>query len=352
MVGNNSEYEEVSVQLVQKRKRPPSIRDVARLANVSVASVSRYLNSNPHLSDEKKNSIGRAVEVLNYHPNVVAQALNSNVLKTIAVLLTDFSLFGPIQMIQGIEDEARSHGYLVSVTLVGEDLKEAEEALDVVLMNKPTGCIVIDLDRGSLLHSLIPKIEQSVPTAVIGENSSTSKALAFGSFEGGYEMTKYLLGLGHRTVYHVSVPEDGSKYTRTRGWRRALREAGATVPRPILSTWKTDEAVGIGQSLADLPNVTAVFAGNDEIAVGIIRGILLSGKKVPEDISVAGFDGNPISVLSYPSITTWKQDFRGMGTRSVRYLLGDKNQQNSSDSSEGDVSEHLIKGESTAPPKQ
>lgn len=337
--------------MIQKRKRPPSIRDVARVANVSVASVSRYLNSNPHLSEEKRESISRAVEVLNYHPNVVAQALNSDRLKTIAVLLTDFSLFGPTQMIRGIEDEARNHGYLVSVTLVGDNLKEAEEALNVVLMNKPTGCIVIDLDYDSLLHSFIPKIEQSLPTAVIGENSSTSKALAFGSFEGGYAMTKYLLDLGHRTVYHVSVPEDESEYTRTHGWRCALQEAGAPVPQPILSTWKTDEAVGMGQSLASLPDVTAIFAGNDEIAAGVIRGIRLSGKRVPEDISVAGFDGNPISALSYPSITTWKQDFRGMGTRSVKYLLGDEGS-TVPDCSDGDeVSEHLIIRESTASPR-
>ncbi|MEE8738010.1 MAG: LacI family DNA-binding transcriptional regulator [Bifidobacterium sp.] len=310
-------------RLPKNRKRAPSIRDVAQCANVSVSTVSRYLNSSPHISERKRNQISQAIATLNYKPSVVARALNSDKLTSIAVILTDITLFGPMQLIDGIENEAKKRGYLISITLVDGDPHNAKETIDALIMNKPSGCIVIDLDRTSPLHPLISYIQQLLPTAVIDENDPGTDPLALGAYEGGYAITHYLLGLGHRSVIHVSIPENDNEYTRTMGWRQALQDAGAAITPPIATTWNLDSAEQIGRYLASMPDVTAVFAGNDEIAVGIIRGILLSGKSVPGDISVAGFDGNPISAITFPSITTWKQDFTEIGRRAVSQLLDD-----------------------------
>ncbi|NEG55585.1 LacI family DNA-binding transcriptional regulator [Bifidobacterium platyrrhinorum] len=351
-------------------RKAASIKDVARFAGVSISTVSRYLNDGPHLSEQKRIAIEQAIDVLNYRPNAIARALVSSEFSSIAVVACDISLYGPMQLLEGIEMEARKRGYLVSITLLDDDVVKAKETVDALLRNNPVGCILLDVARTSSLHSLVGYIEKRVPTSVINEaaDDNNAKSLIIGSYQGGYQITKYLLGLGHRTVWHVSIPENGNEYTRQFGWRQALEDVGAFVPEPISTTWDVSKAEAIGRSLAAMADVTAVFAGNDEIAAGVIRGIVRSGKRVPEDISVAGFDGNPISSLTVPSITTWRQDFQRLGRLSVEKLLaghrGDAQSGGGADDPDsvgdvsgdvfagGDVSEHLVIRESTAPPRE
>lgn len=120
---------------------------------------------------------------------------------------------------------------------------------------------------------------------------------------------------------NVSVPpsrrrEDG----RTRGWRRALREAGAPAPPVVPATWDPSSGVAIGRELADRAGVTAVFCGNDEIAMGVIRGLAERGRRVPEDVSVAGFDDHPLARLWSPPLTTVRQDFARLGQEAFALL--------------------------------
>lgn len=340
-------------------RKVASIKDVARFAGVSISTVSRYLNDGPHLSDQKRIAIEQAIDVLNYRPNAIARALVSSEFSSIAVVACDISLYGPMQLLEGIEMEARQRGYMVSITLLDDDVVKAKETVDALLRNNPAGCILLDVARTSSLHSLAGYIEKRVPTSVINEaaDDTNAKSLVIGAYQGGYCITKYLLELGHHTVWHVSIPENGNEYTRQLGWRRALEDAGAFVPEPISSTWDVGKAESIGNYIASMSDVTAVFAGNDEIAAGVIRGIIRSGRRVPEDISVAGFDGNPISMLTVPSITTWRQDFQKLGRLSVDRLLANHRDDALSDDRGGDVfaddnmRDHLIIRESTASPR-
>lgn len=340
--------------MTRAKGRQPSIRDVAQCANVSVTSVSRYLNNGGGVGAEKRKAIADAIEMLHYQPSPIARALAFNELSSIAVILSDISLYGPMKILEGIEEESRRCGYLVSVSLLDADIEKARETVDGLAKNRPLGCVIIDLDRTSSTHALISYIRKKMPTVLISDERRQAD-VELGAYAGGYEITRYLLGLGHKTVHHVSVPVNNNQYTRTHGWRQALLDAGAPVPEPIAADWDCREAARIGEYLATLPDVTAVFAGNDEVAAGIIRGLMVSGKHVPEDISVAGFDDNPISSLTIPSITTWRQDFKYFGFRAVQLL---RNREatpqtslvsNSGVSAEANLSpDHLIVRESTA----
>ncbi|AKV55821.1 LacI family transcriptional regulator [Bifidobacterium actinocoloniiforme DSM 22766] len=349
--------------MVNAQQRMPSIKDVARQAGVSVTTVSRYLNGGPHLSEQKRLAIAKAVEELNYRPNTIARALVSSEFQSIAVIATDISLYGTMQLVQGIEQAARQRGYLVTVTLVGNGRGNVRETVDQLIRNRPIGCVILDIERSSLLHSFAGYIAKALPTVIVDETDRTQGNLPIGAYHGGYQVTQYLLRLGHKTVYHVAIPENGNTYTRSFGWRKALEEAGAVVPSPIPCSWDPREAEQIGRYLSSYLEVTAIFAGNDEIAAGVIRGLLLEGKRVPADVSVAGFDDNPIGELTVPSITTWRQDFQEIGARAVSRLAdepdgkpGDKSGVSGGRaSSEGctvddEVPARLIIRESTAPP--
>jgi DNA-binding LacI/PurR family transcriptional regulator len=122
-------------------------------------------------------------------------------------------------------------------------------------------------------------------------------------------------------VHHVRVPPSRRVDGRTTGWKRALRSAEAPVPPIRDATWDPKSGIPIGRELAADPEVTAVFCGNDEIAMGVMRGISEAGKRVPEDISVAGFDDHPLAELWSPPLTTAEQDFAGLGGRGFQLLL-------------------------------
>ncbi|RSX52875.1 LacI family transcriptional regulator [Bifidobacterium goeldii] len=342
--------------MVRAKGGQPSIRDVAQYANVSVASVSRYLNNGGGVGAEKRQAIAAAIEMLHYQPNPIARALAVNEMSSISVILSDISLYGPMKILEGIEEESRRCGYLVSVSLLDADIEKARETVDGLARSRPLGCVIIDLDRTSSTHALISYIRKKMPTVLISDERGQSD-VELGAYIGGYEITKYLLSLGHKTVHHVSVPVNNNRYTRTHGWRQALQDAGAPIPEPIAADWDCREANRIGEYLSTLPDVTAVFAGNDEVAAGVIRGLTMAGKRVPEDISVAGFDDNPIASLTVPSITTWRQNFKDFGFRAVRLLRKDETALSSSVALEDQlrddasraafVDQHLIVREST-----
>jgi DNA-binding LacI/PurR family transcriptional regulator len=134
--------------------------------------------------------------------------------------------------------------------------------------------------------------------------------------------TRHLLGLGHRTVWHVGGPADFlESRQRLEGWRDTLRGAGAAVPEPVFGDWSPASGYEAGRALGGEAGVTAIFVANDQMALGVLRALHESGRRVPEDVSVVGFDDIPEAAYFMPPLTTIRQDFDEMGTRSLRLLL-------------------------------
>ena len=328
--------------------KPPVIKDVARKAGVSVATVSRIIRDAPYVSDEKRVRVLAAIKDLDYRTSPAARALVARQPKLIAVIAGNTSRYGYAETIRGIEESARQAGYVVSITVVeSADDDTVDHAIGLVLDQPVAGIVVLKFDPPGVaalrhLPASIPTVaiagtrEPGVPQAVLAEADAAAEAVA------------YLLQLGHATVHHVRVPPSRKEDGRTTGWKRALRQHGAPVPPILDATWDPQSGREIGQRLAGDPAVTAVFCGNDEIAMGVIRGLADKGKHVPRDVSVIGFDDHPLARLWTPALTTVKQDFSNLGARAYKLLQttidGKRTPQYSSQRP------MLVIRESTAPP--
>lgn len=302
-------------------RKPVVIADVARAAGVSVPTVSRVLTGAAKVSSEKLARVQRAIEELNYRPSSAARALVHGRSEMIAIVAGDTSKYGYATTIRGIELAARASGYVVLiVVLEGTEEEVVQPAIDLLLSQPLAGIVVLQFDtRGVNAVTRLPKWMPLV--AVSGARRHGVPQAEIDELAGGEKLANYLLDLGHRTVHHVSIPGTGEEYGRTIGWRRALERRGIEPPTIIRATWEPQSGVAIGRNLASDPSVTAVFCGNDEIAMGVTKGLAESGMSVPGDVSVVGFDNHPLSELWTPALTTVEQDFVDLGRRAFEMLL-------------------------------
>lgn len=302
-------------------KRPPVISDVAACAGVSVSTVSRYLNGSSHLSAESAEKIARAIELLGYRPNLIARGLKRSSMQTIAVLSTNTTLLGSAVTIQGVEDEARTRGYSVMISKLDQSSPaEVQKVVDTVVALNPSGVIVLKYDvTAERALTLLPA---GLPTVAIGGAAEEERdQVSLCEREGGQAMTEYLLSLGHLNVHHIGVPVRAHGTSRTDGWEAALRSRGLVAPEPFSCGWEAAQARLLGRKLASRKDITAVFAGNDELAMGLIRGLREAGRAVPESMSVVGFDDHPLSDIWEPGLTTYRQDFMSAGRMAVDLIV-------------------------------
>lgn len=295
------------------KTKPASIKDVAALAQVSVPTVSRYLNNRERVSEEKQDRIAKAIDLLDYRPSPIARALVSERTKSVTVLSTNITLYGQSETLHGIEQRVRESGYTLNISVLsGSGREELRGNVQRALDQNPAGVILLNYDEiSSDSYAFLPP---DLPVVMIaGDRHPDVAQLSMQENLGGYDITRYLLSLGHATVVHITIPGGGGGYSRLNGWRRALSEAGVYAPAPIDARWDPDSGREIGRRLGQDPSVTAIFAGNDEIAMGMIRGLNDVGRRVPEDVSVVGFDDHPIAKIWNPALTTLRQDFRKAG---------------------------------------
>lgn len=304
-----------------KEKRAPVIKDVAALAKVSVSTVSRYLNNSPKLSEESRERIAHAIKLLDYHPSRVARGLVNSSMKSLVVLTTNTTLYGSAMTIQGIEDESRAHNYPLSITKLDDDSDAGIKAsINMTMDQNPSGVIVLKYD--DLAVRALGMLPDSVTKVIIaGDREPELDQIDLCENRAGRRITDYLLSLGHENVCHVTIPGGGGGYSRTAGWEAQLRAVGKPIPDMLHCTWAPADAREVGHKVAHIDGVTAVFAGNDEIAMGLMRGLEDEGRRVPEDISVIGFDDHPLSCVWDPPLTTYRQDFPEAGRRAVQLLM-------------------------------
>ncbi|PPK97891.1 DNA-binding LacI/PurR family transcriptional regulator [Kineococcus xinjiangensis] len=303
------------------RGRQVSIRDVARAAGVSVPTVSRVLTGAARVSPERRDRVLRAIESLNYRPSSTARALVSGRGDQVAVMTSETAVHGYSTTLKGVETAARAAGHPVVISVVeSSDPDELERAVQVVLSLPLAGVVVLRFDAVGV--AVLEALPPDVPVvAVSGEVDGRWSQAVLDEESAGAELTRHLLGLGHRTVHHVAVPPSRGEDGRTTGWRTALEEAGAPVP-PVLvaDSFEATSGVGPGRRLAADPDVTAVFCGNDEVAMGVIAGLEGAGRQVPGDISVVGFDDHPLAGIWRPGLTTVHQDFQALGEQAFALL--------------------------------
>jgi DNA-binding LacI/PurR family transcriptional regulator len=297
--------------------------DVARLASVSVPTVSRVLSGTAKVSSGKRERVLEAVKELNFRPSVAARALASARAEAVSVVAGSTSQYGYAETLRGIEESCRRLGLSVIISVIESvEPSEVDRIIAQVMSEPILGVVVLKFDPPgvAVLERLIGRLPV---VAVSGLRDTRVSQAVLDETRAAEELTRHLLDLGHPTVHHVRVPPSRREDGRTTGWRRALRHAGAEIPPVEDATWDPMSGREIGVRLAHQPGVTAVFCGNDEIAMGVIRGLNDEGRRVPEDVSVVGFDDHPLAALWSPSLTTVRQDFAGLGGRAVGLLRQD-----------------------------
>jgi DNA-binding LacI/PurR family transcriptional regulator len=293
--------------------------DVARLAGVSQQTVSRVLNDSPHVRPATRERVLDAIGKLGYRPNRVARALVTGRSQTLGVLSFDTTLYGPASTLYAIERAAHDAGYFVSIaSLRAPDAHSLRRGVERLLEQGVEGVLVIAPQEAAARGLL--ELGADVPVvATEAAPHGGVPLVAVDQHEGARLATEHLLGLGHETVFHVAGPDGWLEAAdRVRGWQAALQAAGAPVPPPLEGDWSARSGYAAGRRLAD---ATAVFAANDQMALGVLRALYELGRRVPEEISVVGFDDIPEAAYFSPPLTTVRQRFDEIGARALRLLL-------------------------------
>ena len=302
------------------RKRPPSQADVAALAGVSAQTVSRVANGLSNVDEQTRERVLSAMQVLGYQRNSAARALALGRFHMLGVITFDLSAHGNARTLAAISRAAQVAGYSVNVAVLEKQTEDAvQKALSQLAGQAVDGVVVIEaqiLDRRGL------RLAPGVPLVVADGNPDGFTSVDNDQAAGAAAATRHLLDLGHRSVWHVAGPQDSfSARRRATAWHATLKEAGAPVPPLQLGDWTAASGYRIGRELALRDDVTAIFAGNDHMALGIMLALREAGIDVPGRISVVGFDDLPESAYFQPALSTVHQDFEEIGRQCVSLLL-------------------------------
>ena len=312
----------MSANLQVPAGQKPNIRQVATLAGVSHMTVSRVLNDHPSIAPATRERVLDAMRELNYRPNGAARALASRKTNRLGVVVDSVIEFGPGSTLRAIEDAAHDRGYTVSsIALASDRPMTAQDAL-LNLMGIGIDALCLITPRTSSID-LLREVSSGIPTLVVkAEPEDDFFTVSVDQKLGAALAAQHLIDLGHREMLHLAGPLDWlDARGREREWREHLERAGLR-PRPaVVGDWTSDSGYEFGMAVA--PDFTAVFAANDQMALGLLHAFHQRGIRVPEDVSVVGFDDVPDARHFLPPLTTVRQDFRALGALSVATLLAE-----------------------------
>lgn len=300
----------------------PNIRQVAARAGVSHMTVSRVLNDAPNIRPDTKRKVLEAIAELNYRPNSAARALATQRNQRIGVLMEGNFAYGPTNTLRGIELAAGGANYSVtSVTMRSDESTSPREAIDQLTSQGIDGLCVIAPRSTSL--SELRQLEVGVPIVVVKSGSDqTFVTVSVDQRMGTNLLVDHLAELGHRDILHLSGPLD---WLDARARERAFHDrikAWKLNDRPIVvGDWTADFAYDYARGLKRRPDYTAIFAANDEMALGLIHGFAERGIAIPDELSIVGFDDIPTSAHFLPPLTTVRQDFYGTGAKALEIVI-------------------------------
>jgi LacI family transcriptional regulator len=300
-----------------------TIKDVAKAAHVSVASVSRALNGHANVNEATRKRIMAAVKQLRYAPNGAARSLITRRTHTLGALLPDLHGEFFSELIRGVDVAARARGWHLLVSSSHGDADEAAVALRT-MRGKIDGLLVMSpyADAGFLADNL----PAALPTILINTPNATSlpTVINVDNRMGARVMVAHLAALGHRRITFITGPESNFEaQQRLQGFREAMAELLPGAPIEILPGEFTDlSGHQAGQQLLRLDiRPDAVFAANDMMAIGCLSALHEAGMRVPQDIALAGFDDIPMARYVTPALTTVRVHISDLGERALTRLL-------------------------------
>ena len=295
--------------------RAVTLSDVAEASGVSHQTVSRVVNGSPQVAEATRARVLAAVTELGYRPNTAARQLVTGVSRTVGIISFGTGYYGPAQMVSSIERALKRRGYAFAFASIDTlELSEVEDALRDLQRHQLAGLILVtplaevrpgDMQR--LCHNL-PFVMIDAP------KGAALPAVLFDQAYGSELATQHLLSLGHRDICEISGPLSWSgALGRHRAWLSTLSRAGVTPGASVEGDWTAAGGYRAAQELLTLQPFTALVVGNDQMALGALAALREANLRVPEDVSVVGFDDVPEARFYNPPLTTVRQDFEALG---------------------------------------
>lgn len=328
--------------------RRPSIRDVARLADVSHQTVSRVLNDHPSIRPETRTRVLAIMADLQYTPNRAARALVTSRSRTIGILSASSTQYGPASSTAAIEAAARARGYWVSTANIEPSDPQSIPAGVAHLMAQSVEGLVVIAPQVRVFRALAAQRIDVPYVTLQSTDLDPAHTLSVDQIAGARLATRHLIAMGHREIYHLAGPQDWIEAeARMRGFLDEMSASDVPTTAPILGDWTAEFGFYAGREMLRFRDFTAIFSSNDQMALGLLHAIRDDGLDVPRDISIVGFDDIPEAAHFWPPLTTVRQDFAELGRRCVELLLGPDTDAN--EPSPATITPELIVRSSTAP---
>lgn len=303
----------------------PTIHDVAKRAGVGSITVSRVINNSGYIRSETRERVQKAIAELGYVPNTLARSLRSRRTNTVALMVTDITNPFFTTLARGVEDAANEAGYTVFFCNTDESAEKEERYLKVLLQKQVDGLLLVPTQKS--MKTIQQILKHGTPVVVLDRRISDVEVdiVRCDSIQGAYDLTNYLVSLGHRQIgvmsgaVGVSTADD-----RVAGYQKALIENGIAVDERFIfrGGFTPDSGYVMTKQAICLPlRPTALIATNNFITIGAMKALQEVGMEVPEDMALAGFDDLPPAIVTFPFFTVVSQPAYEMGTQAMRLLL-------------------------------
>ena len=300
-----------------------TIKDVAQLAGVSPAAVSRYLNGGP-LSKEKKERVARAIEETGYRPNLMAKTMRTGRVRQIGIIVPRIYSESVNLMMEGIAEELLSVDYLTVLGYSDTNRDRELQYLDIMQSNRVAGIILMGTSLTDIKKSSLENC--SVPLVITGQNFDGINCVYHDDFNAMRELTELFIRKGGKNFVYIGAPETDPAAGRARreGAQEALRRAGFDAESLPIRTADFDSQGGY-RAMQDLikkyPDLDSVVCATDVIAHGAMKALREKGRRVPEDVRIAGIGNNWADLVSQPELTTVQLYQKRCGSEAARLLL-------------------------------
>ncbi len=304
-----------------------TLQDVARLAGVSAKTVSRVVNHQGEISEDTRKRVQSTIDQMGYRPNILARSLVSQRTNTLGVVTSGLEYYGPSHTLAGIEQQSYDLGYSLLFSLLPKpDANNIAPILDPFISRRVDGIIWAVPEIGQNRAWIQPGLVANLPPIVflsMAERPGLS-IVAIDNKSGGVQATQHLVDLGRRYIGLITGPMDWwESRERFAGWKETLQRNGLdhSASLTVEGDWS---AAGGNRCMRELldrrPDIDAVFASNDQMALGALGVLHQLGRRIPEDIAIAGFDDIPESACFWPPLTTIQHQLFDAGCRSVQIL--------------------------------
>lgn len=302
-----------------------SIKDVAKEAGVSIATVSRVLNEIDVVNEDTKTKVKEAIAKLGYRPNIVARSLKTQKTKTVGIIIPDISNQFYPEIVRGAEDVANIYDYNIMLCNTDLDKEKEIEYLKILKEKMSDGILYMSNFLESDTIELLKELD--LPTVLI-ENTDVSgriPSVSIDNEKAAFDGVTYLIKKGNNKIAYVGSDKNYNSVSASRfaGYEKALKQNSILLDETLIcfSGKKAKDGLAGIKKILEKTSVDAVFCTEDEVAMGVINGLREKGIKVPEEVDVIGFDNIYSSSIFYPKLTTVAQPMYDMGSVGMRMLI-------------------------------